>query len=682
MQNSLFNTNFLGKDGNPFWIGQIPPETGSSFGWGNRAQVRILGYHPLNEGELPNKDLPYAQCILPSTAGSGGGQVANSIRLTPGDTVFGCFLDGEAGQYPIILGTFGRTLNVSTEDYSRPFAPFTGFGSSFVENGRLWADQSNEKGKQESQPTPRDISPAGVDKINQALQNSGSAPYEKASFDATGKKIVFADTCKDSGVKSITAEVSNFLNKVANALDFVADLPNELRKTVDKIAGIANKFVGQMFNALYKELIGLLKSGLQALYDTVFAKVLASTGSIPNAHAAGVAAQLAMAQPVNALENAIPCVASKIVNGLKDTIKELLESVVENVTNFVTCAAEQFVGAFLNTVIDSIEEGLGGVLGAVSKILSPFFSVSSFLRSTIDTVKSIGGFFDCNQDKSKCYNLIKEWTIGQGVSKSEDENIIIEKILNGMNVAAGIRDSFTEGIEKKLDEWDIFNTKDGTTISPYGGCYTGTPTNCGPPSVRIFGGGGLGAVGKAVLGSFVRNTAGLNDIINQVSYTASIIGVKIENPGSGYRYPPFVEFVDECGRGYGAVGRALINDEGEVSSIYMVSVGENYTVSFVEDQTSSTQTSYSVTRVQIVNSGNNYTSKDVVKDNKGNTYSIKVDNGRIVEVIPNTLINIPVTDLPIITVSSSTGTGAILKPILDDYRPPQGELKQVIDCIK
>ena len=51
IENNLLKSNFLGRDGFRWWVGQIAPESAqgkqiNGAGWGNRAKVRILGYHP------------------------------------------------------------------------------------------------------------------------------------------------------------------------------------------------------------------------------------------------------------------------------------------------------------------------------------------------------------------------------------------------------------------------------------------------------------------------------------------------------------------------------------------------------------------------------------------------------------------------------------------------------------
>jgi hypothetical protein len=147
-------------------------------------------------------------------------------------------------------------------------------------------------------------------------------------------------------------------------------------------------------------------------------------------------------------------------------------------------------------------------------------------------------------------------------------------------------------------------------------------------------------------------------------------------------------------QGYGVVARATINDAGEVNSIYIVSEGENYPIDTIQN--------YIVSGVLIENPGENYTSNDTVIDNFGNTYPIEVSNGTIVKVTPSleikgttvdgTTVDVTkqintfiVNDLPILTIKSETGSGAILRPILDisSTNPAefQGEVKQVIDCV-
>ena len=710
---TLLNSNFIGRDGFRWWIGQIPPiesngKQSNGGGWGNRCKVRIFGYHPYNTTDLSNNDLPWAQVLLPATSGSGGANYAVNPKLRPGDIVLGFFLDGDNGQIPVIIGCFGKTSQVPSNEFESPFVPFTGYTNRVAKpNGNLYPSEANEQNAK-AQKSPRDVPPSIINKLNSTKQTKDEIPY----YTGVGKKIVFGSGCHDTAIKGIVAEVSNLLDKTQTVLNSASSITAEINRSVEKINGIANNIVGQMFNSLYNHLIPILQKGLDILYKQVYAKVFAITQSHIAAHLAGVAAQTAMVPPVKSLEEAIPCVASKVVNGLAKTIKDILSSVIKNVSNFVTCAGTQFAGTLINSIIDKISSGLSGVLNGVSKILSGGFNLINFLRSGVDVIKSLGGLFDCNQSQSKCSGLVKEWIIGRGNRSSENENDIFKNIVNDMNISSAIADL------------DIFkNSGDNSLFNPLSKCYVGKPVSCGPPQVKIFGGGGSGAVATAILGSFVYNTLSDGTITGQ--RTASIIGARVDSLGSGYRYPPFVEFIDNCNQGYGAYARSEINENGEVVKIYMVSEGENYPVGDISIDLSSSiaestpqNNTYGVIQVAVIDGGSNYLPIDFATDDYGNRYNLTIEpsNGSIlfaepelIDVvssqlnnvsIPNeefpeqTIIrtqissdNVPIntnilSDLPIIKINSKTGIGAILKPIIGEIsNSPQGELKIVVDCI-
>ena len=69
-------------------------------------------------------------------------------------------------------------------------------------------------------------------------------------------------------------------------------------------------------------------------------------------------------------------------------------------------------------------------------------------------------------------------------------------------------------------------------------CYTGPPLNCSGIKVNLFGGGGSGAEVNPILGAIVSDTF--------AKQTASLIGMRVLNAGTGYKSPPFVEITDTC----------------------------------------------------------------------------------------------------------------------------------------
>ena len=73
-----------------------------------RVKVRIRGVHNPDTGQIPEKDLPWAQVVIPATEGgvSGYGRVP---QLLAGAFVFGVFLDGATSQIPLVLGSIPHT---------------------------------------------------------------------------------------------------------------------------------------------------------------------------------------------------------------------------------------------------------------------------------------------------------------------------------------------------------------------------------------------------------------------------------------------------------------------------------------------------------------------------------------------------------------------------------------------
>ena len=659
IEESLIKSNFIGRDGFRWWIGQIAPTSAwqaqaDGRGWGHRYKVRILGYHPYNTSELSDDDLPWAGVLMPTTAGSGGGQYAQSAQITQGDVVVGFFLDGDNAQIPMIMGSFGKTPYVPSMEPSNPFMPFTGFTSN-IKNPEGARDTKESSGQnRDDQKLQRNLSEDQIKNLN--AQKTEGEPKEIAASKATGQTVTHADACEDNFVNEITNILDNLIKITSEATNFLGDVQSAIKK----IQVLANGFVGNLFDSLYKKLIPLMQSGLKALYDSTFATVLASTANPFIAHLAGVASQEGMVAPVGALQKAMACVSAKIINGLGDTIKGLVESTLLEVVNFGVCAAEQFVGSLLNDIIDQISSGLESALGAVSSILGPAFKILDFLTGAADILKSIKGFFTCEQTKS-CAS-VKEWTIGYGPKNREEANKALDNALEEANLAR------------------LLPKVPGEENSPYTNPDCGEPSSCGGPTVTFFGGNGVGGAGEAILGGIVNNTSGLSDITSSVTRTGSIIGVEITDPGSGYSYaPPMVTFEDSCGLGYGAVGRAIVDYDsnsptyGQITGVYIVSEGENYPV---EDDAVN-----AVSDTFIINSGNGYTPGDTAIDENGTEYSLTIDNGKIIKATP---INSDITDyLPRITVNSETGTGALIRPLIGQYNPQkaQKEVVSVIDCV-
>jgi len=720
LEESLFKTNFIGRDGFRWWIGQIAPQScwqdqADGGGWGNRVKVRIMGYHPYSELELPNEDLPWAQVLLGVTDGSGACNRAKTPKIEQADTVLGFFLDGDNAQLPCIIGVFGRTDAVSySGPYTAPFQPFTGFAGPMKKSAAVVPNESNESNS-DSQKSPRMVSPEIAEKLNKDIKDPGKK--EKAGFNAIGKKVTMATAKVSSEIDNIKTDIENFVGDVQNIIKGITDGIGDFKQQINERIGAITKsiqsgatgMIHNMTSALSEAMGGAMNKGLEVLYNTVYATVLAATGNPVAADVAGIAAQSTFISPVKAISDALPCIANSVIGGIGGMIQGLLTNIADNVSNFVQCVADQGVGAIMNTIIGGVTKALQPLMGGVGKILGGF-NPFSFLTSAVDAFQNVVSALDCNEPPADYALASNEWVIGVG--SKEGAGTPVSQILETANKAReaasrgfGIVDAVQDiaGLTGSLGVFDFANPSVSTPgfESVLGNCYAGPPElgGCGGTKIKIFGGKGVGGVANAIIG-LANADRGV---------TGSLIGIDLVNGGGGYTTPPFVEIVDECKSGYGGIARAVIDYNPnsptyqQITDIVLVSGGEGYTPSVdnpINDITINTENPATVLTPGVgyipdtggtpgvpgvpgsipgVDDGG-----DTVIDNIGNVYDIEVDeNGGITGLIPRGELKFPqITGEVEFEINSQTGFGAILKPRFK-RRPiqPQGEVKQVIDCI-
>ena len=668
MEENLLKSNFLGRDGFRWWVGQIPPLSAMGKqprgeGWGNRYKVRIMGYHPESAVELPDNQLPWAQVMLPPTAGTGAGGISQDIKLQEGDVVFGFFMDGDNAQTPIIIGALGRSRYIVNQKDKKPFTPFSGTNDLIKKaDGKTRAKGGGEETNEQHSSSAQN--PA-------ALPTGKTAEGTVSVSDAVGDNVKLADK-KPSTLDKISNALNNFLrdyqkysDAIQNDIEWARDwLKQEIDYRVEQLENIVAGMVGGAVTAVMDKLIPLIKAGLKILYGTVYGLVFAATLNPTTANKAGELAEKALIPVIVELEERIPCLIESIIKSLGNVIRQMLYAIVDNIANFVSCVAEQFMGSIMNSIIGQIATGLQSAISGLSKILDYVggFNTEDFLRSVGEAFLGMLGLPKCKDDDAD--DDIKDWIVGAGPKAPNLSNIdgILEVANNAFAISAEKQgtENPVEGVGEIVGAFDIFNQgisqPDFTGISD---CFAGFPQFCGPPKINIFGGGGSGASAVPLFGNITQAANGL---------TGGIISVKMTNPGSNYVYPPFVEIVDNCNQGYGAIARSIISD-GQVTGIYVVSPGENYPA---EEQP------YVVDSVSVLDPGSGYSDGDTITDDQGNDYDVQISNGYIVKVTP--LNNGVITSLPVLTINSDTGVGAVLKPSLDipDF---QGEVKQVIDCI-
>jgi hypothetical protein len=586
-------------------------------------------------------------------------------------------MDGDNAQIPMIMGAFGRTSQVPQQAASGAFVPFTGYTSNIdIPDGTLVPDESNEQNK-DSQPTPRSISDEQVGQIN---SSGNSGKVEIAASKADGQKISPASGCDDNFMDEVSNVLENFLggipkNPLGGVIGEASDFLGDVNAVAKKMQRLANNPVSSMMDSLYRELIPLMQAGLNGLYNAV---------NLVSGPLAAIAAVKAMIPPTLAIQDQLECLGGKIISGLGDTIKGMVEDALINIVNFGTCVAEQFAGDLLNKITDQISDGMSGVLKGIEPILEFVnIDVREILGASADTIASAAGFFDCNQDKGKCTGRVRKWTLGYGADGSFDLQKTYDNVMDQINVqnALGLLNiDVPQGVNSPFTKPDC-----------------ATPSTCGGPTVKIFGGDGIGGAGRAILGGIVQNSPDLDNLSRNVTRTASIIGVELTDPGSKYFYKePLISFSDSCGLGYGAVARAVMKFEtGEIEKIVMISEGENYPVTPPDNTNTDPEDDptgpididipVGIIDVEIIDGGENYPEDTeiitdlVPEDDDEIEFDVVIDEGRIISVKPINIIQVNI--LP--KLRATGGSGALLKPIigrLPESKPGQ-KIIQVIDCV-
>ena len=508
------------------------------------------------------------------------------------------------------------------------------------------------------------------------------------AFKGIGQEIILgsgvqAAVNNTKSTNKIKGTLKNSISAVKNSVP--KDKFKELASASKQIVSASKPMIKDMVNTTFDELAPQLNGGLNKLYKDKFGEIMGKTGNLAIAKKAAQAAQIAMVGPVLAIQNAMPCAVKNITDKLTGDVANLLAEFTINVDNFTDCIGDQFIGALFNDMIKGINTELADVIAGVANIF-PSGDIEGILRGKAEGLLGIASIFDdCDIPTADLGAKTNKWILGAGPGNLNLENIA-GKVLSIANAAQELKEAAASpgGVLGNLGFFDFMRPDVSTPgfSSQLSDCYTGPPLDCSGIKVNLFGGGGQGAQVSPILGALVSDTFAVQ--------TASLIGMRVKNPGSGYKSAPFVEITDTCRRGFGAHARAVIDYDPssptfeQVTDVYIISAGENYPV-IEPDEDDNSGGQYPVDHVVVVNPGQNYKEEDIVIDNKGNVYEKFIDErGRILNVIPpNPSINNVQTfsTLPELSILTTTGRGAIIKGQLLPRPEYQGQVKQVIDCI-
>ncbi len=89
---------------NTRWFVATVVDASPPYGYEGRVKIRVHGLHTEDTRLIPQNDLPWAQCMIPTTEGGVSG-IGRIPQLLPSALVFGFFADGLNSQIPIVMGS-------------------------------------------------------------------------------------------------------------------------------------------------------------------------------------------------------------------------------------------------------------------------------------------------------------------------------------------------------------------------------------------------------------------------------------------------------------------------------------------------------------------------------------------------------------------------------------------------
>ena len=729
IEESLLKSNFIGKDGFIWWIGQVADpsvwrnensrvdgkkqksgESNDEEAWGYRCKVRIIGYHSFDKNELSDENLPWAHILTSASDGAPGqGGFGKLPLLVGGESVFGFFLDGEDAQQPVVMSCFHRTPAVVNVPNPNPFQAFTGKKGNLSSGATRNKQQGKGDIKEPSKTIENPVSFTSNDQLLQTAFNSstdfgigsvGGSNYSSVFSDNStlnlgsvfGKpnipldQLYYDDAAHTSFLKNFQFPPvqgsngceDNLISQISSAIEGFISFINELEQTaLGFIDPIRNKIVdiqGEI-RSIARLIASIVKLAINAIRDNIFkliGKLFLVLGiTIPPS------IQLPISEAAKNILNLIFCIFEKLFGPILDFIMGLLEGLIGKTANAPRCVAEETTACLISKLASMLDGVLSGILGGLDWLAGGISEIAGTITGALSMINQLMSFLSC--DALSCKSTIN-WDPFDGVTlpKTDDWSKIVGNIDilgefgDDIDAAAAFLSMFgNSGSPFKDCREKIINPKTQDDISrvPLGTQFY----KCIPPEIIIYG-DGVGATALAI----VSNSEG------------SILTVKVTNSGRGYSYPPEIKIVDKSGYGKGTYAKSTINKDGSIESIYIINPGRGYCLTNLVGITSeniiipgrnndvgigttakstvigiSTVAVGIATNIVIQRPGIGYTSGDTINIGDCVYEPILTPRGSIIAVTSPSSCTTKFKTIPSVTINTNTGEGAEVYPVID-----------------
>ena len=582
LEQALFKTNFVGRDGFVWWIGQIAPQstwvknapestiesTLEERGFGQRYKVRIMGYHTARTEDLPDEQLPWATVMYPPTAGRGGRNCTQTANLSQGTFVFGFFLDGEDAQQPVIMGCLGYNdyTAIAKNLPSTGFIPFSGFepGDAIPAGGLRTSTNQTTLGIFGGSEVNLGIGSTSIltntgvgksslinNKTNESAQVSISlnSQLNSNSFGACSPDRVPTPVAKPTNQE---LPMSRMQQQIRKAIQDVQQLQRAVYNVSCGAArNIAN--LGAKLNRAITQAAKWISASMKSIYRAISSKVMEVLNQAAKAILSWIPVNYRVAgeEAVLLSTDNLACLFKRLIATLLGRIRSFIMDAVKRVINVPRCFVEQFIANFLGTARAAIAGIVGSLQDSIAALADVAMGAIDIVSDVLSVIDNILSFLTCNVKPRE--STIEAWSIlnGESITTKKTIDNIIERANNlGSQFASATDFSNIEDAISEIDFSDVFDNTQCDTSAIL----------CGPPIVEFFGSSGAGAAANLVIGSL-----------------GEVIGVDILSFGDGnYGSDTKALVNDQCGKGTGATLGVRVTSGGDIEGVDVIDPGSGY----------------------------------------------------------------------------------------------------------
>lgn len=524
IQEFLGQTNFAGRDGFYWWVGQVETQKGGQAKSDDRYKVRIVGQHLKDCNAVAYDDLPWAIVMMPATAPRReGGTSFQSVEYKAGDWVIGFFLDGSGGQQPVIMGSIGQQYKASSthtgkEKPASDCLAFTTFLDGDVNvNAAVPATQAaavktggvdgsnNPAGSKPDLNQPPNVSNEAASKLLLGTKccNSETNPAgEHFCVEVADAKCESADNDKSKFRTILTELFDNIQNNGGQQGNYiVGKYTGKLYNYINIAQGYANKLV-RLSNSIVArvkgEIFALLKKGVKAMIDFLLTQEVTDLEATNAAMNAAVAAgkdpngvkpvkkKVGRLRGITAWINKqlanVNCVMADLDDRLRQFIENLVFKALEQVINAARCFIDSLVNDILSKIASFLETAINAILGPLQALLGIIASPLNILGAALKMIFDLLGI-TCGGPDKKCLTeeQLKNCTgpCGKKAEKSTLDDLL-DKVENGnLDNASGV-----------CSDAQSFPSVSPTTVSILGGQtdpngYSGSTPVVNPPDAGV-----------------------------------------------------------------------------------------------------------------------------------------------------------------------------------------------------